>query len=179
MIYLLLSISSEIQALDSIFFKVGYGGAWFFSKSADVSYSNPILISDTLSVGMDLKITEKHGISTSYTQNGLFIPMHFQVADIAYKFFPFDWYNQIYIGAGITYLNLYFADPNVGKKIGLNLTYGFYFQFPGNIYLTAEFKNIFHDNIEWLYQNLVIQHTFSITGSIAYRLNLQRKSVKP
>lgn len=129
-------------------------------------------------MGADLKFTEKHGLSTSYTQNGFYMPDFFQIIDLSYKFFPFDWYNQIFIGGGVSYLNYSFADPNAGKKIGLNLTYGFYFQFPGNIYLTAEFKNIFHDNTAWISQNIVIQHTFSITGSLAYRLVFQKNPEK-
>lgn len=167
----ILAISpTSLVALDSLYLKAGYGGIWLFSKYL-YSSEYPIATFDSYGLGADLKLSSQHAVSANFTGAGYFASAaNFKIADCSYKFLPFDWYNQIFIGAGLAYLYYEFADAGNKSRFGPVLTYGFNFQFPRNIYLLAEFRNIFHADMRWGAEYLMIQHSFSITGSIAYRL---------
>lgn len=166
---ILIAIPTRISALDSLYLKAGYGGVWLFSKYI-YSAEYPISTADSFGLGADLMLKSQHAISANFTGAGYFArSADFKIVDCSYKFLPFDWYNQIFIGAGLVYLYYDFVDAGDRSKFGGMLTYGFNFQFPQNIYLIAEFKNIFHPEMRWSSEYAIIQHSFSITGSIAYR----------
>jgi hypothetical protein len=182
-------IPTTIFSLDSIFFRVGYGGNWQFYTSEYTGYpfipekSSNIVPADVLSVGSDMKITQNHGFSISYEQGFLFPGNLLRYGSASYKWYPLSWYNELFLGAGAGYLTMELNNLNTVKRLAGHISYGLNIQFPANIFIVVEFKNLFSVDVSAqtaTNSRIIINHNLLLTASISYKVSLiGSKSASP
>lgn len=179
-----------VAAFESVDAKIGYGGAWFFFNETD-SYAalsgsgstsqttNHIAVGDVLGLGADVRLVTSHAVSATLSFGGPYAYFSSLNFGTTYKFFPFEWYNQVFIGAGADYLRITYPYENQpAHRIGAHLAYGLNIRFPGNILIIVDFKNIFFAPVYDRSGNQELTHIFQLMGSVAYRFTLQGEPAK-
>jgi len=171
-------------AAEAVFLKLGYGGVWQFydepsptstplasgSAAPGNSRVNAVGLSDRFVLGFDLKVTKQHAFSGSYETDFAFAHRGLSMAGLGYKWFPFDWYNAPFIGAGVDYFGLSLGTSQSVDRFGLHVAYGLNIQFPENIFLIVDFKNVFFDAISNQSATQRYTHFLILTASVAYRI---------
>lgn len=179
--------SSLLFGVDDLFIKIGYGGNWQFFNEKTYNYATPlstgssypattsssnIAPADRLALGIDLKLTAMHALSGSFEVPVAYPQFPQRMGAVSYKFFPLDWYNAPFIGAGLNYFSLDLGDGTTAKRFGAQIIYGLNIQFPGNVFIIVDFKNVFFDSITNTQGNQTFTHFFILTGSVSYRIRL-------
>ena len=176
-------LTSSIAA-EAVFLKLGYGGIWQFydepvptstplasgSASSSGARSNAVGLSDRFALGFDLKVTKQHAFSGSFETDLAFVHRGLTMGGLGYKWFPLDWYNAPFLGAGVDYFSLSLDTSQSVDRFGLHVAYGLNIQFPQNIFLIIDFKNVFFDAISNQSATEKYSHFLILTASIAYRI---------
>ncbi|MFZ5630985.1 MAG: hypothetical protein ACOY5B_17760 [Spirochaetota bacterium] len=183
LLILCLMVPTAISA-EAVFLKLGYGGIWQLyeeplpastplSSGASASTgqkANAVGLGDRFALGFDLKLTKQHAFSGAFETDLAFTHRSLSLGGLAYKWFPFDWYNTPFVGAGIDYFGISLGTANVVDRFGLHLAYGLNIQFPENIYLIVDFKNVFFDAVSNQVGTERYTHFLILTASFAYRI---------
>lgn len=184
-VLLTLFASRRAIALESLAVKLGYGMAWTFFNNISSTYSpttytgtgtestGSIAVGDIIAIGGDLRITPKHGVSAMLNFGGPYAYFHSLNFAASYKYFLFDWYNQLFIGAGADYLRVYTSDNLGTNRVAAHLAYGLNIQFPENIFIIVDFRNIFFAPVWNSSQKEELTHIFQLIGSVSYRIPLR------
>jgi hypothetical protein len=183
LLFVLPFMTTSIGA-EAVFLKLGYGGIWQFydeplptasptsstSTSSPASRTGSVGVGDRFTLGFDLKVSKQHAFSGSFNTGLAYDHKSVALGGLSYKWFPLEWYNAPFIGAGVDYFGLALGSQNNVNRFGVHLTYGLNIQFPENVFLIIDFKNVFFDSIS----NDALQerytHFLILTASISYRI---------
>jgi len=180
--------ATPVFSFDSLFIKIGYGGNWqfltekYYASTPTTASTNSlntysvtnIAPADRYSIGVDLKITAVHGLSAAIEGPVIYPQYPMTMGVLSYKWYPLDWYNAPFIGVGANYFSIDLQEGTVANRVGMHLTYGLNIQFPGNIFLIVDFKNIFAGSTIDRTGSTEVTHHVILTGSFSYRLGLSR-----
>lgn len=171
-------------AAEAVFLKLGYGGVWQFydepaptssltstgSSTAERARLNSVGLGDRFAIGFDLQLTKQHAFTGHYETHMAFAHRNLQMGGLGYKWYPLDWYNAPFIGAGVDYFSLSLGTLQSVDRFGLHIAYGLNIQFPENIFLIVDFKNVFFDAISNPSATERYTHFLILTASVAYRI---------
>jgi len=166
-----------LEAFESITTKGGLGLYWDFFKykpsihDGFIDNANDISL---LNLAVNFRPIKKLEFGIAYETGSSFCPdcqgTDFRITDLVLGFIPWDIYNELYINAGVSYIQLNYHGTTYSRLVP-NLGFGVYVKFPYDIFLTIDVRGYITSFDSAPQESKVIGLTILALG---YRFNFQK-----